>query len=794
MTDSKTAASRRVAALDAFDVALRDTMQLQRTNSLNEWTAASRSYYRPSSSIRMAGHFDMRPAFVILDQRLATWGIVEFVDEGTDAEIRSQLKQHVDSAAYARHLLLKRASAERKSPITIELALIAVADDTVRQIGVVLRELLRDTDSLFQLGVGVLQHHETDGYAGRLRRALPWLLTATQQWFASSRSRAPKSSLTPAAIPFGRLTNLRLTNYRHAGLREVVFHRDHRVHLVHGPNGSGKTSLVEALELASRGRAERIDLADEKDYVRVIQNRASTSPALVALSCDEGKTWREGEVTSGGFSAPLDPSLNAGSFRMDQPLMERLVGSYPHQRARNYLDAFFPEAQDPLRRYQVADDSLKSALTALEPRVEELRRARECLNVMKDWKTVQRARTNEPYVAQLNRWLELTALIDIGDKEQQARMALSRARVAGWSGRRNEAAAISALEPDAELPAAIARWTREKDDIQSTMSASRPSVRSRTHDDASVQGLTTDQIGALNVVSGWLFEESTLASLGAFGDRVDRVFNGQMGSTYGTVVIGADGWTDSLTVRLDAISAACAALVSNAVPEWPGYGHCSDFAAAVVKQQEMLEAGAVLSETFESQLRAEAGKHGEFDGSLIAALNELLALFTPARWAYQDIQLPSDVGAGKLALRLAINDGTAPARAELRLNTAALNLFTVALFLLCAGRVEKPIPMLIFDDPLQNMDELTSTALARGLSRLVRMWHATNRPEELVFLFHGYEDLRRFQEELPSTTYRLPWLSPSTVDDQKQEIAAEPLTTANPEVLQLGRMLSAGGP
>ena len=791
---SANASARRTAALDAFDTALRDVVRVERTSSLADWTAAERSFYRPSSAFRMAGHFDMRPAFVLLDQRLATWGIVEFVDDGTVEEIRKQLTTHVDNAAYARHLLLKHASAEQKSPITIELALIAVSDDAVRHIGSVLRELVRSTDSLFQLGVGVLQHDEKEGYRGRLRRALPWLLTATQQWFASTRSSVSGASPKVSEAFRGRLTNLRLTNYRHAGLRELVFHRDHRVHLIHGPNGSGKTSLVEALELAFRGRAERIDLAEEKDYDRVIRNRAGTAPALVALSFDGAKTWREGTVTASGFSDPLNASLNAGSFRIDQPLMERLVGSYPHQRARNYLDAFFPEASTSLRLYQEADDRLKAALTTLEPRVDDLRRARTVLSEIAAWKTVQHARTKEPYVSLLNRWLELMALLDIGDKEHQARAVLFRARAAGWSGRRNEAVALSSSEPDEDLPAAIARWAREKDEIQTKLAASKPSVRAARGDDDTGHGLTADQIDALNVVSGWLFEETTLASFGAFGDKVDAVFNSQQGNTFGSVLIGAARWTESLVARLDAMIAACEALQSNEVSTWPGYGHCSDFDAAAAKHKALLDTGAELSATFVSQLRPDEGRDGEFDGSLIAALNELLALFTPARWAYQDIQLPSEVSAGKLAVHLAINDGGAPARAELHLNTAALNLFTVALFLLCAGRVPKPVPMLIFDDPLQNMDELTSTALARGLARLVRLWYATNRPEELVFLFHGYEDLRRFQEELPSTTYRLPWLSPSTRDDQKQDIIADALTTTNSGPLRLDTMLSAGGP
>ena len=62
----------------------------------------------------------------------------------------------------------------------------------------------------------------------------------------------------------------------------------------------------------------------------------------------------------------------------------------------------------------------------------------------------------------------------------------------------------------------------------------------------------------------------------------------------------------------------------------------------------------------------------------------------------------------------------------------------------------------------QNMDELTSTALARGVAKLVRLWADLGRREELLFLFHGYEDLGRFQRELPAAIYRLPWLSPSS--------------------------------
>ena len=171
-------------------------------------------------------------------------------------------------------------------------------------------------------------------------------------------------------------------------------------------------------------------------------------------------------------------------------------------------------------------------------------------------------------------------------------------------------------------------------------------------------------------------------------------------------------------------------------------------------------AGRQLSERFIDRLRPRNEK-AEFDGSLIAAVNELMALFTPARWGYEEIDLPATADDGKVGVNLELGAGERPVRAELHLNTAELNLFTVALFMLCAARVRKPLNLLLFDDPLQNMDELTSTALARGLTKMVRLWVALGRTEELLLLFHGNDDSERFSKEIASASYRLPWLSPS---------------------------------
>lgn len=47
---------------------------------------------------------------------------------------------------------------------------------------------------------------------------------------------------------------------------------------------------------------------------------------------------------------------------------------------------------------------------------------------------------------------------------------------------------------------------------------------------------------------------------------------------------------------------------------------------------------------------------------------------------------------------------------------------SVALFLLCAPALANPFRILVLDDPLQNMDGMTVSALARGLGKLVRVF------------------------------------------------------------------------
>jgi hypothetical protein len=61
--------------------------------------------------------------------------------------------------------------------------------------------------------------------------------------------------------------------------------------------------------------------------------------------------------------------------------------------------------------------------------------------------------------------------------------------------------------------------------------------------------------------------------------------------------------------------------------------------------------------------------------------------------------------------------------------------------------IENPLGILLFVDPLQNMDELTVTTVARGLAKVVRVFPPG---WQLVFLLHGEDDPERFRHKIPA--------------------------------------------
>ena len=227
---------------------------------------------------------------------------------------------------------------------------------------------------------------------------------------------------------------------------------------------------------------------------------------------------------------------------------------------------------------------------------------------------------------------------------------------------------------------------------------------------------------------------------------LEQAFTSDRTVHIGDVTVGTTDWEKPLLDRLDRLVAACRALQETVPMGGRNFQALHDVRS---KYQAVEAAGRQIGQSFLRQLQA-AGAQGS---SLVEALNELMALFTPGRWDYEDVNLKAVRGPQGEELLFQIGDRV---EAALRLNTAQLNLFTVALFLLCAVQVGNPLGLLILDDPLQNMDELTVTALARSLTKVSRLWQ---EPWQLLLFFHGVEDRDRFYREVPLTVYELPWLS-----------------------------------
>jgi hypothetical protein len=65
----------------------------------------------------------------------------------------------------------------------------------------------------------------------------------------------------------------------------------------------------------------------------------------------------------------------------------------------------------------------------------------------------------------------------------------------------------------------------------------------------------------------------------------------------------------------------------------------------------------------------------------------------------------------------------------------------------CVARPPNALGLLIFAGPIENMDELTVAAVARGIARIMRIF------PEMVRMVHGENDPERFRREVRSAVY-----------------------------------------
>lgn len=806
-------------------------------------------------AVRVAGELDLTPDLLVVDYGLATIGLVHIV-AASDVAVADQAKRHVDQATYLRHLLVTGGvtAGDEGFALHYTVECVLVMDEaTAERMVAVVRDIATRTRLLHATGLNVLKFSSPAAFDSvSLRRAFAWLLPAARQ------------RLLACAPATARLRELSLLNYRLPGLRPWTLSAD-RVHLLHGPNGTGKSSIAEALELVVTGSVERLKVDPQADYAGIILNRDAANrdaagAATVTLTVSSGPP-REFTVVPSGIAEPaLYPGLPASAFRLDQTVMDHLVRSDSQQRARIFTQSFFPgpayselgaaqqqfdadyrqlppELQEEIRtatpdpnkwasalqsRLQWVDSTeapiealadclpLKrehmDALGRIVPEVtdsleglgrpgdratfdahlhaldEALGRLRQ--NARRYWEAVieslnglSRLSAWAPaagdvrlrYSELLRRWADRVALSDMLKRHLEISRTLLAARDAGWTPAAGEPTGLLAV-PGQVLRASIdglnraaEESAREQADYFAQLQSASPTAPAGDQP-SSLTALSAGEIASLNLVGAWFSRTEPTPSDQPLGDTVQQALSENTFKVCGTITIGSQAWTTRLSAFLEPLKPALEALLAfEAVPGAVGQSRPGDgtrdvpiYRSPVVRLEayrNVLASARLVAtalDKVEQTLMRRLAEH-----KLNEALDEVVALFTPARWAYEGLLVRPKVRDGKVSMELLTSE--TESAADMRLNTAELNLVVLALYLLCGPTIDNPLGTVILDDPLQNMDELTAATVARGLSKLAALlpdgW-------QLMLLFHGEEDLQTFRREVPGAVYYLPWLGP----------------------------------
>lgn len=822
-------------------------------------------------SIRVSQQVDFKMDALIRDGELGSLGIVHLVDATTD------VRKKIDEAAYLRHLLIEETRSTEnvnRPPYAVEIVLAYLGGD-VPQLAETLRTILHDGMYLHAVGVNVWRPENggslTD--AAAVRRAFSWLLADTETWFG----QRPSARAAAGAA----LERIELDNLRIAGRRVFELGHDHQLLIVHGHNGSGKSSLSEALELLATGKVARLE---GQDHAVCLANReAPGTAATIAIKLGgQERTWTVGKD---GIAAPLG-TMNPNAFRLDQTVADDLTHSSAADRARLFLSAFFDLESQGLRERNKLMSDAKAHFANLPPRI-----ADTVGKKIRDGYELDDARTRqelqwlaEPSTTTWEKFVALTPLSktqihDLGamlppairdyyqksgpasaDDLQNAARALDEAlkTLGPELDQRKETltnavtvlehygiAAVSGdMENQGDLPALLRRWMRlhartdllerqariaetlEDADrrgspdasslLTSIPAVSRQELETTRNDCVIARERVISFVSAAEAAAAMAAAEAAMpatppnvdaltaaAALGVFGEELRQTkpslgqalrdalgrghpVNVPAGSL--SIAVGNRGWGRELLRSAKAALTAITQL-ADARAELPAAPRTLE--ALLPTLREMHKAATQIAKLDAGDVQRLDTLFAE-NGALRQALNELTALFTPARWAYRDVIPSADLKSSEQRLDLQAYGISA----KFLLNTAELNTLALAIFLLCSRRAENPLRTLVLDDPLQNMDELTVTTIARGLARVLRLWKRyldkDSSPWRIFLLLHGEDDVERIRSEVPCDVHRLPWLSPSTISAPAEGKVQVSTSLLKDELQTLKTVIEAG--
>jgi hypothetical protein len=376
----------------------------------------------------------------------------------------------------------------------------------------------------------------------------------------------------------------------------------------------------------------------------------------------------------------------------------------------------------------------------------------------------------------LNEWLDRRALVDLFTRAGELVRTLEVATSRDWQpdDRDRELLRIDSLRPNLsdDLSKRLAELINDMNVARGRVENSKEVAASDAFSSAGTSAeppkpaaarrrwLSPGEVEALDRAGALLPSAHANDSLGVIfvralaKDREEKLADGAIGRSG-----GLDQTINEAAELLEACKRLQQATATRSLVGSDLLDHTGNLVRAAQDLKKKLEAlpGTFFHELTANELERDA---------LGAACNELLALVTPARWVYRDIDWTARIDAHGPVLGW----DTDGAPASLLFNTAELNAFALVLFLLLAPRQPNDLRVLVLDDPLQNMDELTVVTLGRALAKLQKVY-----PPGWLLLafFHGEDNVERLRHEAPSHVYHLPWLSSPQVGDRDPIVQLE---------------------